>query len=200
MSTDTTTPKADAADDKNEIVVCETRPSPLLQGESPEYVKGEITSMMANATAIAQELAAFIRDHRLSMKLGGRKDHVLAEGWAILAKFMNRTPTILQVAYEEHGGVWGYVATAGLIDPETGEVVSQAQCSCFSDEENWQYKPRFSLMSMAETRAVGKVCRLSFSWVMELAGYATTPAEELEGAAGARGTPPPPSPQPVVRY
>ncbi len=32
---------------------------------------------------------------------------------------------------------------------------------------------------MAITRATGKACRLAFSWIMTLAGYDPTPAEEL---------------------
>ena len=33
---------------------------------------------------------------------------------------------------------------------------------------------------MAQTRATGKACRLAFSWIMGLAGYATTPYEEVQ--------------------
>jgi hypothetical protein len=32
---------------------------------------------------------------------------------------------------------------------------------------------------MAQTRATGKACRLAFSWIMLLAGYEVTPAEEM---------------------
>jgi hypothetical protein len=32
---------------------------------------------------------------------------------------------------------------------------------------------------MAQTRATGKACRLAFSWIMSLAGYEPTPAEEI---------------------
>jgi hypothetical protein len=32
---------------------------------------------------------------------------------------------------------------------------------------------------MAQTRATGKACRLAFSWIMSLAGYEPTPAEEM---------------------
>ena len=32
---------------------------------------------------------------------------------------------------------------------------------------------------MAQTRATGKACRLAFSWIMALAGYEPTPAEEM---------------------
>lgn len=32
---------------------------------------------------------------------------------------------------------------------------------------------------MAQTRAVSKVCRIALSWIMTLAGYEPTPAEEI---------------------
>jgi hypothetical protein len=34
---------------------------------------------------------------------------------------------------------------------------------------------------MAVTRATGKAYRLAFSWIMNLAGYEVTPAEEMMG-------------------
>jgi hypothetical protein len=42
-------------------------------------------------------------------------------------------------------------------------------------------KPLFQLRSMAQTRAQAKALRSVFSWVVVLAGYKTTPAEELTG-------------------
>lgn len=43
--------------------------------------------------------------------------------------------------------------------------------------------PLFQLRSMAQTRAGGKAFRHAFSWVVVLAGYKATPAEELGGDA-----------------
>jgi hypothetical protein len=34
---------------------------------------------------------------------------------------------------------------------------------------------------MAITRATGKACRLGLGWIMHMAGYESTPAEEVEG-------------------
>lgn len=39
--------------------------------------------------------------------------------------------------------------------------------------------PLFQLRSMAQTRAASKVCRLNYSWIAVLGGYAPTPAEEI---------------------
>ena len=57
---------------------------------------------------------------------------------------------------------------------------------CGSDDELdrygkpvWSTRPRYARRSMAQTRATGKACRLAFSWIMALAGYEPTPAEEM---------------------
>jgi len=42
-------------------------------------------------------------------------------------------------------------------------------------------KPLFQLKSMAQTRACSKVLRQVFAWIVVLAGYQPTPAEELTG-------------------
>jgi len=58
--------------------------------------------------------------------------------------------------------------------------------------------PLFQLSSMAQTRASAKALRNVLSWVVVLAGYRSTPAEELEGVGDRdRGqAPQPESPEP----
>jgi hypothetical protein len=64
--------------------------------------------------------------------------------------------------------------------------------------------PLFQLSSMAQTRANAKALRNVLSWVVVLAGYRPTPAEEMDGvyerepprAAGAPPPPPPPEREP----
>jgi hypothetical protein len=48
-------------------------------------------------------------------------------------------------------------------------------------KQTWGSRPKYARRSMAVTRATGKAFRISFSWIMSLAGYATTPAEEMDG-------------------
>lgn len=51
--------------------------------------------------------------------------------------------------------------------------------------------PLFQLKSMAQTRACAKVLRNVLAWVVVLAGYRPTPAEELDGMASSSETPHP---------
>lgn len=59
--------------------------------------------------------------------------------------------------------------------------------------------PLFQLRSMAQTRACAKALRNVFSWVVVLAGYQPTPAEELPGAEHVGQHPNGQAPTPTVR-
>src|SRR5207244_10747745 len=75
-----------------------------------------------------------------------------------------------------------------------GEVVGAAEAMCARDEEAWGFAPKgrngqalkardeFALRSMAQTRATSKALRQPLGFVMSLAGYEATPAEEMDAA------------------
>jgi len=74
--------------------------------------------------------------------------------------------------------VKGFKAEADLINAN-GIVVGGAEAYCMQDEVNWAKKPLFQLSSMAQTRAACKAISNRYRWVVAMAGYGTTPAEEL---------------------
>lgn len=77
------------------------------------------------------------------------------------------------------GKLVGYLAKAYVYNRE-GVKVSSAEAACMRDEKNWGDKPEFQLRSMAQTRASAKALRNAVGWVAELAGYSSTPAEEMQ--------------------
>lgn len=95
--------------------------------------------------------------------------------------------------------VWGYLLKDGgwsAEDPGT----DQMQWEPYTDPKTGQKKnrpkkerrqvanekvPLFQLSSMAQTRACAKALRNILSWVVVLAGYKATPAEELDTPANA---------------
>lgn len=137
--------------------------------------------LLASATAIATPLAQMIRDRKLSRRIRNR-EYVFCEGWTTLAAMLGVTPHEVEVT--EHDGIF-----VGLIELRTlsdGRVVSRASAECGADDEFdnfgkpiWSVRPRYARRSMALTRATAKACRLAFSWIMVLAGYEGTPAEEV---------------------
>jgi len=72
-----------------------------------------------------------------------------------------------------------YEATVELIRASDGAVIGRGSAICGMDESTWASRPRYARRSMAITRATGKAFRLGYSWIITLAGYAPTPAEEM---------------------
>jgi len=127
--------------------------------------------------AIARQLRDYLRQARMTVRLPRGGEHVRIEGWQVLCHMCNLPlPSIVSVRREERESGYCYIAEAVL---QYGGREYRAYGLCASAEPNWANKPEFQLMSMAQTRAAGKVLRLLLGWIVTLAGYEPTPAEEM---------------------
>jgi hypothetical protein len=134
------------------------------------YGKQEI---ITSAVSMASTLGNIIRQQRLVTNIKG-KEYVNVEGWTTLAAMLGVIPR--EVATTEQDGI--YTAIVELARIRDGAIIGRASAEC-GEEEPWASRPRYARRSMAQTRATGKACRLAFSWIMKLAGYEPTPAEEM---------------------
>ena len=161
----------------------------------PLEVKEEATPPLSRAPEVvlqeAQRAAL-----ALQRVVAGKRKPVIFKGeqylefedWQTVGKFYGLCARTFQAEPVEIFGVKGAKARAEVVDLRTGQVVGGAEAYCMRDEENWAVKPWFQLASMAQTRAGAKALRNVLAWVVVLAGYRPTPAEEL-----------PPSPVPAVK-
>lgn len=146
-------------------------PSPVALGTLAASTPG---ALVQGAAEIAGELATVIERQNLYSVIQGRR-FVGVEGWTTLGAMLGVTAR--EVSTVEHdGGV--YVSTVELVRMHDGACISRASAEC-GEESPWSKRPRYARRSMAQTRATGKACRLAFSWIMSLAGYEATPAEEM---------------------
>jgi hypothetical protein len=134
--------------------------------------------MIAQATEMATVLADVIHSQKLYTVIKGKK-YVLCEGWTTLAAMLGITPVEEYCRLLQNGK--GFEAKINLIRGRDGAVIGGASAECTTDEKLWEKRDSYSLRSMALTRATGKACRLTFSWIMKLAGFQPTPAEEMYG-------------------
>jgi hypothetical protein len=128
---------------------------------------------------VAKAVAGVIDSTDLAVNISGRK-YVRVEGWQTLGALVGVFASVAWTKRIQDDGRWGYEAEA-IIHRLSGEHVSTASAECWSDEENWQGKADFQVRSMAQTRACAKAFRLALGFVMGLAGYEATPAEEMDG-------------------
>ena len=131
--------------------------------------------MVQQASEIAGVLKDVIAKLRLYTNIRG-KAHVRCEGWTTCAAMLGVIPREVSNVELEDGS---YEAVVELVRIKDQAVIGRASAVCGVDEATWKNREKYARKSMAATRATGKACRLSFSWIMELAGYEVTPAEEM---------------------
>ena len=156
----------------------------ILNPEIPINEKINIT------VKVADSLKTIVK-HQGLVKKGLNKqkpeeEYVLKPGWEMLNTFMGITSVtkVIGDIRNDKGRIVGYKAQCTLLkDPEYvngeivgGKVMSYAEAS--ATREGFQ-KDTSSMMSMAQTRAYNKATRNCMGWIMQMAGFQGTPAEEM---------------------
>lgn len=142
---------------------------------SHNFLSLEPEAMAKRAGVIATVLADIIEKQQLYTMIGGKK-HVQIAGWATMGSFLGYLPREVWVKELPDGS---YEAMVELYSIHTGQIVGQASSLCSIKESRWGKAEKYARRSMAITRATGKAYRLGFAWVMAMAGYEGTPAEEM---------------------
>lgn len=138
------------------------------------------TEVLAEARRAAIALNDVIAKKGKKVVFNGEQ-YLEFDDWQTIGKFYGLLVRTRDVSTVEIEGIMGAKAFADVYDVKSGQVVGSAEAYCMRDEKNWQAKPWFQLASMAQTRAGAKALRNCLSWVVVLAGYKTTPAEEMTG-------------------
>ena len=156
----------------------------ILNPEIPMSAKVDV------ATNVANTLAPLVRSQGLVVKGLNRgnaeAEYVTVEGWEVLGTFLGIVPvtTIIKEVKNSKDRTVGYVARATLYQNpviENDEIVGGtviARAEAQADKSGFQ-KDLFAIASMAQTRALGKAYRMGLSWIMKMAGFEGTPAEEM---------------------
>lgn len=156
-----------------------------------------VNSPKAVAT-FAKELKKFVIENKLYTTIGSGKDaknFVQVEGWQFAGASMgfffvpvaieNVSPETGEVSYTAKKGykvtnpIYKYKATVEMVRVSDGAVVGRGFALCSNQEQKKKTFDEYAVMSMAQTRAIGKSGRNTLGWVMKLAGYEPTPAEEM---------------------
>lgn len=130
--------------------------------------------MVAQVSIMANLLSDIIEKQKMFQNFNGKK-YVTVDGWCTLGTMLGILPSEKEV----HETSNGWYAKVDLVSKNSGLVVGSASAICGRDEKSWKDRPSYAVRSMAVTRATGKAYRLAFSWIMNLSGYMSTPAEEM---------------------
>lgn len=155
-------------------------------------------SVLAEAKVAAQALMTVVGQKANPVIMNGEQ-YLEFEDWQTVAKFYGLTAKVVKTTFIDFGGVKGFEATAEVIRLSDGMSISAADAMCLNDEDKWSTRtkyewinkvktkvgevpvPLFQLRSMAQTRACAKALRNVLAWVVVLAGFKPSVAEEMTG-------------------
>lgn len=131
--------------------------------------------IVQRAAEVASTLAAVIDRQRLFTTVQG-KNHVHVDGWQLLGVMLGVTAVCTHTEAVDGG----FKATVEARTAD-GRVVGRADALCTKHEKRgpWKNSDDYARLSMAQTRATSKALKGPLGFVISLAGYASTPAEEM---------------------
>lgn len=152
-----------------EPIGAELEPVPhgnLFRSEDP-------VEIIRRASETADALSNVLKDRKLTTNIQGR-EHVRVEGWTLLGTMLGVFPVVEWTRPVADG--WEARVEARTL---AGQVVGAAEAECLRTEKTWKSRDDYALRSMAQTRAVSKALRGPLGFVVTLAGFDPTPAEEM---------------------
>ena len=138
------------------------------------------------ASKVADALKNVLSSQNMIQQIQG-KGYVKVEGWQTLASMLGVVPVVVWT--KEVDGGWEARVEARTLD---GRVIGAAESMCTESEGgNWGKRATSNARrSMAQTRAISKALRGPLGFVVTLAGYQATPAEEMPVAEPAQAPAP----------
>lgn len=169
--------------------------------EITQYSGGELSlgrspdTVLAEASLVAKAVDRLVKSRPdLVQVIGGRK-HPRFELLQIVGSMFRVTARVVETHHIPEPDGWEAIAEAVHIP--TGQILARGEGMCSTDEPDWAVRPKYEWRngrrekvgeapvtshqrrSMAQTRACSKALRLALGWVLGLAGYEATAAEEV---------------------
>jgi hypothetical protein len=183
----------------SETALVERQPEHLVpQGL---FATSDPVAVIEHATRVANALKSVLVEKGLIANIKQR-EYPTVEAWTLLGSMLGVFPSIEWTRPCEQGWEARCVAVT-----KHGEVVGAGEAMCTRKEQTWRQRDDYALRGMAQTRAVSRALRLPLGFVMKLAGYEPTGAEDMpppeeEGARASqrkRNYKPVHDPQPNVK-
>lgn len=179
----------------------EVREVEIEQTQGNLFGTSDPTEIVTKSVAIADALSEVLKQKGLIKKISGR-EFVVVEGWVLLGTMLGVFPVVAWSRptlneQGEHSGWEARVEARTL----TGDVVGAAESQCTRSENLWGWHPvdsrgrkqsvrdDYALRSMAQTRAISKALRAPLGFIVTMAGYEATPADEMPETLGPSETP-----------
>ena len=134
---------------------------------------------------LSKDLAKLIKEKGLSSNIKG-KQFVNVEGWQFAGASLGLMPIITETTDLTRRGTEPgqleikYMARCEVRNINSGQLVATGIAICSNYEHSKKGFDEYAILSMAQTRAIGKAYRNLLAWLMKAAGFEATPAEEMD--------------------
>jgi hypothetical protein len=132
----------------------------------------------AQLQVFSNTLKSFIVKQGLFSKIKD-KNYVNVEGWEFAGAATGLSPIVKNVINESNDKEIKYRAEVELVNNK-GLIIGFGVAICSNKECSKKSFDEYAIASMAQTRAIGKAFRNKLAFLMKMAGYEPTPAEEVE--------------------
>jgi len=143
--------------------------------------------------AMAKVLKAHIVNQGLSTVILG-KNYVQCEGWQFAGGLMGMAAKIIKVENLSSGTEKKWRTDVEIVRLKDNVSIGFGTAICSNLEGKKKTFDEYAICSMSQTRAIAKAYRNMIGWVIKLAGYESTPGEEMV-KMGEQA-----NPQPVAKY
>lgn len=132
---------------------------------------------LSDIRVFSGEVKKFINENKLWTNVQGRP-YVLVDGWCVMGGMLGITPVVTALEDISNEKEVKYRAMVEL--RRGSDVVSSGVAICSNKESGKANFAEFAIASMAQTRAIGKAYRIYLGWIMKMAGFESTPLEEMQ--------------------
>jgi hypothetical protein len=163
-----------AVDEQEGTAIVAAPPPANLWGVEPAQV-------IVQAARVARPLAEVLKTQNLSVVISNRR-FVTVEGWTLLGSMLGVFPiTVWSRPVGEESAPVGLHGWEACVEARTrdGSVVGRAEAQCTRSEKMWMNRDDYALRAMAQTRATSRAMRGPLGFVVKLAGFEATAAEEM---------------------
>lgn len=138
-----------------------------------QYSIDKPAEIVAMATVLKTHIVAYNLYTNIS-----NKNYVHVEGWQFAGFLLGIYSRVESIENLSTASVIKWKATVNLYQGD--KIIGHGIALCSNAENKKKSFDEYAIVSMAQTRAIGKAYRNMIGWVMKLAGYEGTPSEEMK--------------------
>ena len=128
------------------------------------------------------QMAKVLKQHIVQQQLFTNivgKNYAHVEGWQFAGGLMGIYPRVASVENMSNNKEVKWRADVEVVRLKDDKVICRGFAICSNKEGKKRSFDEYAILSMAQTRAIGKAYRNIIGWVMKTAGYEATPSEEM---------------------